>query len=887
MRSDRRPPWLLRFLLRALPRGFRDRFGAEMSAAFEARLAEARAAGPTAVTHLWLRTIVDLARTAGAEWFQAATSPRGWFDDLRLSLRSLARAPSFTLVAGGTIALGIGADTAVFSVVRAVLMEPLPAERPQELHRLWSANRSSGQSRYFVSPANLLRLEREATTFEIGGWLSSEGTLRLVDGTPLRVTNLAVTPSLLQVLGVEAVVGRVFAPSDSWAQTTAPVLISWEMWRDHFAAAPDITDRTLDFPGGGSAPILGVLPEGTDIVLPPADVVGVFQSLDQHPAADARWLNAVIRVAPGATAAAADEELRTFARAFEESNAAVNSGWTYETAPLIDELLGETRSALTVLLAAAGLVLLIACANVGNLILGRAEERERGVALRAALGAGRGQILRLLAAESVILVVAGSALGLLLAGWGLELLVGLGSAQVPRLDEVRLDAQVLAFTGVVTLLAAVAFSLIPAVRLRAIDLGRTLRDGSRGAGTSRGRERVRSGFVVAQLTLSVVLVAIAGLLVRDFIGVVRTDPGFGSTNLVTAELTLNGTAYADLDAVDRLYTQWVDRVAQLPGVEVASLSTSVPFGPNWDYTVPMQALGNEETDPNALPRALNRMVDASFFEALGVPLLAGRTFTLQDDMSTEGVVVLNEAAARLFFSGEEALGARFTDVAGPFGPLGETRKDEVRVIGIVRDVKYDGLTSEVEPTLYFPFRQAPFRRMTLVVRTDADPGPVVAGVRRELRALDGSLAVSRVGTVAEMLYRSVARERLISALLGLFALLALALASVGIYGVLSHAVRQRTNEIGIRRALGADTAGVARLVLWRTLRLTALGLALGMLGALLAGRALAGQLEAIGPRDPWVLGGVVVVLGLVALSASVAPLLRAVGVDPAQALRQE
>jgi predicted permease len=858
-----------------------------MSAAFEARLDAARRSGSEAVAALWARTILDLFRTAGAEWLRVAASPRGWVEDLRVSARSLARSPSFSLIAGGTIALGIGANTAVFSVVRAVLMEPLPVEHAEELHRLWSNSRQSDQARYFISPSNFLRLRDEATTFDVGAWLPSEGTILLADGTPLRVENLATTASLLHVLGVEPALGRLFGDEETRAGGNAPVLISWDMWQNHFGADPDVLARTLDFPGGGSAPILGVLPEGIDVVLPAADVFGVFQNLEQHPAADARWLNAVIRIAPGATPVAARAELAAFAQTFEEANPAVNAGWAYETAPLEDELLGDARSALTILLTASGLVLLIACANVGNLILGRAEERERSVALRAALGAGRGRILRLLAAESAILVTVGGALGLLLAGLGLDLLVGLGAAQVPRLDEVQLDAKVLAFTGVVTLVAGVGFGLIPAARLAGLQLAGVLRDGSRGSGVSRGRERVRSGFVVAQLTLSVVLVATAGLLVRDFVGVVRSDPGFRAANLVTAELTLNGPGYADLDAVDRLYSQWVDRVSRLPGVDLATLATSVPFGPNWDYTVPMRTLGSQETDPNALPRALNRMVDASFFEALAVPVLAGRTFTTQDDLSSEGVVILNEAAARLYFPGESAMDRQFTEVAGPFGPLGETRKDDVRVIGIVRDMKYGGLDAEPEPTLYFPFRQAPFRRMTLVARTEADPGAIVAGMRRELAGLDGTLAVSRVGTVAEMVYRSVARERLSSALLGLFALLALSLASVGIYGVLSHAVRQRMNEIGIRRALGADAAGVARLVLRRTLRLTAVGLVLGLGCALLAGRALASQLSSIGPRDPLVMGGVVAVLGIVALGASIAPLVRAIAIDPAQALRQD
>lgn len=879
------PPWLLRVLIAALPTAFRQRFGVEMGAAFEERLAAARRAGRGAVTRLWIRTTFDLLRTAAVEWWQVAASPRGWTDDLRISARSLSRAPGFTLIAGATIALGIGANTAVFSVVRAVLLQPLPADQPDQLHRLWSYNPQVGQDRYFVSPANLLELQRGATTFDVAAWLSSEGTIVDDDGLPRRVTNLATTPTLLGMLGVDPVLGRVFAPDDATG-AAAPVLISFDLWQTHFGGDPAILQRSLDFPGGLSADIVGVLPTELAVILPQADVYGVFTNLAQHPAATSRWLNAVLRVRPSESAEAAQRELMAFARTFAEADAALNGGWEYETAPLRDEVLGEARSALRVLWAAAALVLLIACANVANLVLGRAEERERNVALRSALGAAHGRILRLLAAESVILIGLGGAAGLVLAWLGLDLLVGLGAAQLPRLDEVRLDRTVLAFTAGVTLLGAIGFSLLPAARLGTLQLASTLREGRRG-GTSRGRERVRSGFVVAQLALSVVLVATAGLLVRDFVRVLRTDPGFQPGSLVTAELTLNGTAYADFDAVDRLYTGWVERVSQRRDVGTATLTTSVPFGPNWDYPVPMQTLETADVDPNTQPRALNRMVDAGFFEVLGVPLLEGRTFTRDDDMDAEGVVILNEAAARRFFPDGRAVGGRFTNTAGPFGPLGETRKDDVRVVGLVRDVRYDGLTTQPEPTVYFPFRQAPFRRMTMVVRAEGDPAAVVAGLRAELADLDANLAVSRVSTLADMVRRSVARERLSSTLLSVFALLALSLASVGIYGILSQAVRRRMNEIGIRRALGADAQGVVRLVLGRTLRLTGLGLALGLSFALIAGRALAGQLSAVAPHDPVVLVGVVAALGLVALGASIAPLLRALAIDPARALRQD
>ena len=885
--TPRTPP-LLGLLLRVLPREFRDRFGNEMTAAFEARLEAARARGRGAATALWMRTTVDLLRTASAEWTRLVVSPSGWLEDARVSTRSLWRTPSFTLIAAGTIALGIGANTAVFSVVRAVLIAPLPVQNSGELHRLFSYNDQGGQAEYFVSPGNLLTMEAEATTLRIGGWIPSEGTILMDDGTPMRITSLATTADLLPLLGIEPAVGRIFGPDDAaGANGNASVLISWAMWQSQFGADPRILERTLNRPGGGTLEILGVLPEGLDVVLPEADVITPLQNLSQNPALTERWLSAVIRVPATVGIEAARSELAAMALRFEETDPASNLGWRYQTTPLETLALGEARSALGILLAASALVLLIACANVANLLLARAEARERSVALRSALGASGARIYRLLAAESTILAFAGASVGVLMAWLGLDVLVGLGAAEMPRLDQAQLDGPVLIFTVAVTALTGLACGLVPALRLRGVDLSAVLRDGSRGSGNSRARERVRGSFVVAQLALSVVLVATAGLLLRNFVGVIGSDPGFRSSNLITAELTLNNAAYAEFDAVEAFYTQWTDRASQLPGVSHATLSTSVPFGPNWDYPVAMEPQGSEQTDPNLQPRALNRMVDVGFFEALGVPILAGRSFERTDDVGGEGVVILNEAAARFFFPGESAIGKRFINTAGPYGPLGETRKDEVRVIGIAQDMKYAGLAVAAEPAVYFPFRQAPFRRMTLLVRTSGEPAATVAGIRRELAAMDGSLAVSRVGTVSDMVYRSMARERLSSSLLGLFAVLALVLASVGIYGVLSQAVAQRLNEIGVRRALGADSGRVARLILRRTLWLTGLGLGLGLTGALAAGRALAGELTAIGPRDPFVMGGVVLVLGVVAVAASVAPLLRALSVDPAKALRAE
>jgi predicted permease len=877
----------LNVLLRLLPSGFRERFATEISATFEARRADARRRGTLAVASLWIRTVIDLLGTAVVEWAKALR-PFDARDDVRLAVRNLLRAPVFTLIAGTTIALGIGANTAVFSVVRAVLLQPLPVDAPEELVRIWSRNDPTGVSRSFVSPTNFLEMRREARTFaDIGAWVDSESTILLgEEETPTRATLLAVTWSLPEVLGVEPLLGRSFVASDEDPNAPGGVLLPYGTWQRIYGGNPDVLSQPFRFLGA-DAPILGVLPPGLEWVLPPADVIVLLGGLEQNPARDDRWLSAIARLAPGVDKDTGEAEMAALAGAFATSNPQANQGWTYRVDSLDEVVLGETRPALLILLAAAGLVLLIACANVANLLLGRAEGRERDIALRTALGAGRRRIARLLITESLLLASVGALAGLLLAVGALDFLTGLGSAEVPRLDEVALDGSVLAFTALVTVVTGLVFGLAPAVRLMYVRPRAILRDGGRGSSGGKTRERVRSGFVVAQLALSVLLVISAGLLVRNLVAVLQTDPGFERTNLVTAELTLNTAPYPTYDEVRALYVQLADRARDIPQVRSIGLSTSVPFGTNHDYPVAMQVLGQPVSDPSQRPRAINRMVDEGFVETLGITLTAGRNFTALDDEDSEGVVIVNEAAARLFWGRADPVGESFTNAAGPFGPLGETQKDEVRVVGVVRDVRYDGLTAPPEPTVYFPFRQAPFRRMNVTLRTDGNPDGVLGALRGELKALDPSLPISGVATFEELVDRSIAQERLTSTLLGVFALLALALASVGIYGVLSHTVVRRMNEIGIRRALGADSGGVARLVMGKTLRLTSLGIGIGIAAAILAGQLLTSQLHAVGPRDPWVFGGVTVVLAAVSLVASVAPLVKALAIDPAVALRRD
>ncbi len=877
---------LFRLFLRLLPSDFRDRFSREMAETFSARRGEARIKGPAAVLWLWARTSMDLVRTAAIEWGRVATAG-DLRADVSLAVRSLSRAPLFTLLAGATIALGIGANTAVFSVVNAVLLRPLPVESPDELVRIYSKNDAVGEREYYLSPSNFLELRRTSRTLDdVAAWVASESTILVgPEEEPTRASILAVTWNLPELLGVEPLLGRNFAETDDDPDAPGGVLLPWGTWQRLFGGPSTLTSASIRFLGG-EAPVLGVLPPGFDDVVPEADVVVILSGLSQDPARDDRWLSAVARTAPEVAPDAVTSELDALAASFADANPAANQGWGYEVDSVESVVLGEAKPALLILLGAAGLVLLIACANVANLMLSRAEARERDITLRAALGASRGRIGRLLITEAVLLSTMGAALGVALGHFGVGALTAIGSAEVPRLDQVTLDGRVLGFTTLLTVATGILFGLAPAARLARVQPAAVLRESARGSSGGAARERVRSAFVVGQLALSVLLVVSSGLLVRNFAEMLRTETGFERANVLTAEVSLNA-GYPTYDDVRELYIQLADRSRSLTGVAAAGLSTSFPFSTNHDYRVPMQVRGRPALDVSQRPRAVNRMIDEGFLPALGIEVLQGRNFTALDDGDAEGVAIINEAAARTFFGGEDPIGSFFVGTAGPFGPLGEIQKSEVRVVGVVRDVRFDGLTDPAEPTVYFPMRQAPFRRMNLTLRTSNDASTVLAALRREVGVLDPSLPLSDMTTVEQLIDRSVAQERFSSTLLSVFAFLALALASVGIYGVLSHTVARRVNEIGIRRALGANADGVARLVLGKTIRLTAMGIGAGLLAALAAGRLLQSQLHTVDPRDPLILGGVAVALATIAFLASVAPLLRALAVDPAAALRTD
>lgn len=890
MRGDRGGvPRLFRFLLAILPASFRRRFGDEMEASFGQRLEEARRRGRGPAVRLWARTSWDLAYTAVRAWPRALVHDP-FTADVRHALRGLRKQPAFTVLAVMTAALGIGANTAVFSVVKAVLLDPLPVRAPSRLVRVWSRKEALHQERYFVSPSNYAALGERARSFEaLGAWVPTELTILPDGGDPVRVSCLLVSVDLFRTLGVDPVVGRSFIAEEAEPGPAKGVLLSYAAWQEIFGGDRHVLEREIRVggPAANRVPVVGVLPAGLDLPEKDVQIFLPLRGVGQGASRFDRYLNVVGRLAPGATAAGAQHELNGLARGFAEETPAWNRGWDYQVEPLKDVVVGGTRPILLILLGGAALVMLVACANLAGLLLGRAEGRRREVALRSALGAARGRIVRQLVTESLVLAGLGGMVGV---GWArlcLDAVRALAAVQVPRLTQVGLSIPVLAFTAAMTFVTGVLFGLAPAIRLAGVDAASVLKEGGRSATAGRERRSLRSVLVAAQLAVSVVLVVSAGLVVRSFTNLVRTDPGFDAHQVVTAELSLRSRAYASLDDVAAFYDQLLARARQIPGVRAVGLASTVPFGPAWDYPAPVETLEHPVPVQQDRPRPYFRQVDEGFFRALRIPLLEGRTFTPDDRADASGVVVVNRAAERLLWPGEDALGKELDGTAQTFGSLGTMLLDRVRVVGVVGDVKYDDLATKAPPAVYFPFRQAPFRTMSVVLRIQ--PGgradAVVAALRREVRALDPTLAVSRVATMETRVAASLARQRLGTLLLGGFAALALILAAVGIYGVVSHEVARRTGEIGIRRVLGAGGGAILGLVLERVLSLSAAGLGAGLLGALAATRFIGSQLYGVGTTDPATFAGVTTLLALVCLGAALVPAWRALRADPAATLR--
>lgn len=802
--------------------------------------------------------------------------------DIRYAVRSLSKHPTFAAVAILTIALGIGSVTAIFSVVDAVLLQDLPYEAPNELIRMWSTNTERGVERGFMSPPDIADFQdRNRSLAGLAAFSEAELALIDIDGAAVKVMGTWAGGNLFDVLGASAVLGRALTESDGEPGASKVIVLGHEFWSSRFGADSDILGRSLTVEEDRYT-VVGVMPPGFDF--PGSSSFWLNRHLLAYPGRYARWMDVVGRLGTDVALGTARQDMASIARQLEQEYPGTNRAYTTTVLPLHDAVVGDTRTTLWVLFGATGLLLLVACVNVVNLLLSRMADRGQEIALRTALGAGRARLSRQLLTESLVLAGMGAVFGVLLAAVGMDLLVAFGPDDLPRLDEAQMDGRVLFVTFVATCLTGLLFGLAPVLRLGSTDVRASLQDGSRGSTGGRGGERIRSLLVVAQVAVAVVLVVGAGLMSRSFIELLDTKPGFDATNMLTLRVDLPSGAYRDLQRVSDFHAGLVTEMERLPGVKSVAATATLPFGREIPFLGNFSVRDRVVPEQGEEPRAHYRQISPGYFGTMGIEVVSGREFDVLDDNASRGVAVVNESLARRYFANEDPIG-KVIDGLPPHVALGGFLVESFEIVGVVQDVKYFGLATPSEPSLYLPVAQAPFRRMSFTLRTSADPESLMASVRQVVRAADPTVPVSQVSTLSSILATSVARERFSMSLLVLFAGVALVLAAIGVYGVISYGVSQRRGELGIRIALGAEPEDILRLVLIDGARLSLAGVALGLVAASLLSRVIASQLYLVSPTDPATYASVGVILTLVALTAAYLPARRTSKMDPVVALQ--
>ena len=810
--------------------------------------------------------------------------------DLRYGLRMLARNPGFTVVAVLTLALGIGANTAIFSVIDAVLLNRMPYLNADRLVMVWEQNPVRGWFRNIVSAANFVDWRKLNPVFT-GMAAVDEGAYDVSGtGEPLEVRGEQVSADFFSVLGVQAALGRTFTPEEDQPGGARAAVLSNRLWKERYGADPALVGHEITI-NRSRFTVIGVLPPG--FYFPPwGDKADLWiAGLDlRRPERTWHEYVSIARLKPGVTIAQAQAEMDTIARGLEKQYPE-QKGWGVQLVNLHEQVVGDTRPALLVLLAAVGMVLLIACANLANLQLARAAAREKEIAVRAALGAERHRIVRQLLTESVLLAIIGGGLGLLLASWGVTLLVRLTPQDTPGLNQVGVNAGVLGFTLVLSIAAGIVFGLAPAFGASRVDPNQSLKEGSRGSTQGASSNRLRGLLVSAELALALVLLVGAGLLIRTFIALSQVDLGLEPHNVLTMRIALLGPKYQERSRQTEFFRQLLQKLGSLPGVTSAAVIDGGGLAPDGGNGDAFMIVGRPVPPPSELPDAVFRVISPDYFRTMGIPLLRGRYFTEADNQEAPGAAIISEKLARNFWPGGEPIGSELTfptlEVAVP--GVAARRLKRFAIVGIVKAVKNRGLEVEPEEEVYVPYSQYPtfYSPRTLVARTSVEPTLLVSAIRHEVTMLDNDQPISEIRTMDQVVAQAAAGHRFPMVLLGLFAALAMALAGVGIYGVTSYSVGRRAHEIGIRVALGARRAHVLRLVLSGSMRWVLAGLALGIAGSLGLTRLLRDLLYGVRPTDPLVLGAVSLLLSSVALVACYIPARRATKVDPMAALRCE
>ena len=798
--------------------------------------------------------------------------------DFRYSVRTMLRNPSFTVVAILTLALGIGATTAVFSVVNGVLLRPLPYVDPDRLVWIHDGMTKFDRTGWSACVADFLVWRKRSHSFESLAAFGSNRFTVTGEGEAVEVPGAVVTADFFRVLGVRPLLGRTFSAGDDEPTRTSTVLISESLWRSRYRGNPNVLGRTIVL-NGRSTTIIGVLPSDFHFRLREADLWAIFP-LVPPTRRGPFFLRGVARLKPGVTLEQASADMDALGREVEREDPKGLEHARYPIVPLREEVVADIRPLLLVLAGTVMLVLLIAVFNVANLLLARSATRQREVAIRLSIGAGRGRLIRQFLTESVALALAGGAFGVLFAIAGVKVLRSFAPPGLPRLEEIGIDERVLFFTLLASVGSGIAFGLAPAFSSARYSLSGSLKEGGGGTTEVRGYRTLRTTLVTAEIALSVVLLTGAGLLIRSFDLLGRVQPGFqvAPERLLAMQLAVMGKKYADSAQLLLYWQQVAERVRRLPGVESAGITVTLPpdrVAFTDGYEIPGR------TPPNGgLPIPVP-LVSQDYFRTLGIPLLRGRLFDNRDTSISPAVTVISEAMARRYFAGENPVGQRLKH-GGP-----SLNNPYMEIIGVVGDVKYDGLWRENEPVYYEVISQSSMRAMWLVVRTRGPAPSLLSAVRKEIRAIDPNVAVSKAGAMSELMHDSIALPRFRSTIMGIFAATALLLAAIGIYGVIAYSVSQRTREIGIRMALGATAASVLRLVVEQGGRLALVGIVAGLAGALATVRVLKAMLFGITPTDGVTFASVAVVLTLVALFASYVPARRAARIDPVRALRQE
>jgi putative ABC transport system permease protein len=812
------------------------------------------------------------------------------FQDLRYGARMLLKQPAFTLIAVITLALGIGANTAIFSIVNGLLLNPLPYRNAGRLAIIWTHSPGANVAQDWPSPGQFSALKTENSVFEQLALAHGGNVILTGNAEPERLGAVRASSAVFSLLGAQAMLGRVFLPEEDTPDKTLTVILSHGLWQRRFGGDPKVLGQTLTINGRGHI-VVGVMPPDFALgheVMPTVGGVAQAELLLPLPLSVERLnnhgdenYNVLARLKPGATIAQAQAELNLAVRRLEQqfpNNYPSSRLFSFSVRPLLEQAVGDVRLALYVLLGAVGCVLLIACANVANLLLARAATREREMAVRTAIGAGRWRVVRQLLTESVLLSAAGGALGLLLAVWGLALLRWLKPGDIPRLAAVGIDNRVLAFTTAVAVLTGILFGLAPALRSSSVSLSETLKEGGRSL--VGGHHRLRNLLVVTEIALSLVLLIGAGLLIRSFTRVQQVEPGFSPQNVLSMRMALVGQAYSEEARRVSFYQQLWERVRRLPGVEAAGGVSALPLtgGIGWgSITID----GYNASSGQSMIQADGRTASVGYFETMKIPLIRGRFFAEQDTKESQPVVIVDENMARTYWPNADPVGKRLK-----FGGA-DSRNPWMTVVGVVANVKHYALDTDSRVALYTPHLQSGAGSLSIVARTTADPLSIAAAVTREARALDPNLPLYDVKTMRQWLSESLARRRFAMLMLGLFAGVAMLLAGVGIYGVMSYTVAQRTREMGIRVALGAQTRDVLRLIVRQGMSLTGIGVGLGLVAAVASTRLMVSLLFGVRATDPLTFAVIALLLALVALLACWLPARRATKVDPMIALRCE